>query len=136
MRRVSAPVRKGGVRVAEYLAFHLDASKRTQRDIANEIGYANANVLTMFKQGITKIPIAVAPRLAVALGVDPGHFLRMVIDEYMPDLLSEIEKHMGGLCTRNELTMVRTIRTVTKDKDPEMSDELKKKLIAWANGLE
>jgi hypothetical protein len=124
-----------GKTVAEYVTFHLDACKRTQREIAGEIGYSNSNVITMFKQGLTKIPVAVAPKLAVAIGVDPGQFLRMVLNEYMPDLLPEIEKHVGGLCTLNELAMLKTIRTATKDKDPAMTPAEEKALTTWAKGL-
>lgn len=132
---MSKSTKKGDVAVAAYLSFQLDSCKKTQREIANEIGYPNANVITMFKQGLTKIPVAVAPKLATAVGIDPGHFLKMVINEYMPELLDNIETHVGGLCTRNELAMVRVIRTVTKDRDPAMDKEQEKKLISWAKEL-
>lgn len=132
---VKSPPKKGDMSVAQFLAFQMDASKKTQRDIASEVGYKNANVLTMFKQGLTKVPISTAPRLATALGIDPGFFLKMVIQEYMPELLTEIEKHIGGLCTRNELRMVNVIRDATKGKDPELDEDQAKRLAAWAKGL-
>jgi len=124
--------KKSDVTVARFLSFQIDASRKTQREIASEIGYPNANVITMFKQGLTKVPIPVAPKVAVAIGVDPGFFLRMVLDEYMPDLLAEIEKHVGGLCSKNELAIVRVIRTATKDKDPELPKPAEKPLLSWA----
>jgi hypothetical protein len=127
--------KKGDVSVAEYLTFQLNSSKKTQREIANEIGYTNANVITMFKQGLTKIPVHVAPKLAAAIGIDPGHFLRMCMNEYMPELLPEIEIHLGGLCTKNEMAMIKAIRTVTKDADPVMDKEQEKKLLVWARDL-
>ena len=121
--------------VAEYLAFHLDNSKRTQREIAQELGYANSNVVTMFKQGLTKIPVAVAPKMAIAIGVDPGQFLKMVLNEYMPELLPEIEKHIGGLCSQAELELVKVIREATKGTDPKADESDKKALAVWAKGL-
>jgi hypothetical protein len=132
---VTKTVKKGDKTVAQYLAFQLDSSKKTQREIANSIGYTNANVITMFKQGLTKIPIHVAPKLAAAIGIDPGHFLRMCMNEYMPELLPEIEAHIGGLCTKNEMAMIKAIRTVTKDADPAMDKEQEKDLVAWAKKL-
>lgn len=132
---MSKTTKKGDIAVATYLSFQLDSCKKTQREIAHEIGYSNANVITMFKQGLTKIPIPVAPKLAVAVGIDPGHFLKMVINEYMPDLLESIEQHVGGLCTKNELAMVNVIRHATKDRDPAMTKEQEKKLISWAKEL-
>lgn len=127
--------KKGGISVAQYLSFQLDSSKKTQREIANEVGYSNANVITMFKQGLTKIPIHVAPKLATAIGIDPGHLLRMCMDEYMPELLPEIETHLGGLCSKNELAMIKVIRAATKDADPVMDKEQAKQLAAWAKSL-
>jgi plasmid maintenance system antidote protein VapI len=123
------------VSVAEYLAFHLDASNRTQREIANEIGYTNANVITMFKQGLTKVPPHVAPKLAKALGLDPAMFLRMVLQEYMPELLEVVERQVGGLCSQNEFQMLKVIRSATKNADPVMTKEQERKLVVWAKDL-
>jgi len=123
--------KRSEVTVAQFLSFQIDVSQKTQREIAREIGYQNANVITMFKQGLTKVPIPVAPKLAIAIGADPGVFLRMALDEYIPDLRPEIERHIGGLCTRNELAIIKLIRSVTKDKDPELPKPAEKHLLNW-----
>jgi len=43
--------------VAQYLTMKIDESGKTQREIATEVGYDAANVITMFKQGSTKLPL-------------------------------------------------------------------------------
>jgi hypothetical protein len=98
--------------VAQFLAYELDRSSKTQRAIGAEIGYGNSNIITMFKQGLTRVPIAVAPKLAQALGIDPIHFLRMCMNEYMPETLVAIEETLGALPTRNESRVLEILREV------------------------
>lgn len=127
--------KRGDLTVAKYLEFQIEASKKTQKEICAEIGYQKPNLITMFKQGSTKVPIHVAPKLAKSLGVDPANFTRMVIEEYMPELLPTIEKYIGGLASENEQEMLKVIRAATKDKDPPMDKDSEKSLSAWARGL-
>ena len=46
--------------------------KKTQAEIAEEAGFVNPNMVTMIKQGATKLPIDRVPALAKALEVDPA----------------------------------------------------------------
>lgn len=110
-------VRRPEVSVAQYLTFHLEATHKTQREIALEIGYDKANLITMFKQGLTKVPLHVAPKLAKAIGVDPVYFLRMCMREYMPDVLESIEDTIGAFPTQNETKVLKLLREVTKEED-------------------
>lgn len=54
--------------IAEYLAVQISLSEKSQREIAAEISYENPNVITMFKQGQTKVPMNKVGPLAKALG--------------------------------------------------------------------
>lgn len=82
---------------AEHLTKLINRSPKTQREIALEIGYSKPNLITMFKQGLTKVPIEVIPRLAKALDEDPAVLLRIALREYMPEALKTIEAHLGRL---------------------------------------
>ena len=51
-----------GMSVAEFIAAQIAMSDKTQREIALALGYDKPNIITMFKQGLTKIPLnKVAP---------------------------------------------------------------------------
>jgi transcriptional regulator with XRE-family HTH domain len=104
--------------VAEFLADRLASSDKTQRQVAAECGFESPNIVTMFKQGQTKLPINRVGPLAKALDVDPAHLLRLVLLEYLPNTWETIEKVMQStVLTTNELEMVRAFREVTGDND-------------------
>lgn len=106
--------------VAEYLADKLAATDKTQRQIAEECGFDNPNIITMFKTGQTKLPINRIGPLAKALDADPVHLLRMVMLEYMPDVWTSVEDIMKStILTANELELVRAFREVTGDADAQ-----------------
>ena len=58
--------------VAQYLTIKINESGKTQKEIATEIGYDAANVITMLKQGITKLPLNTDGPIAGQLNVDPA----------------------------------------------------------------
>lgn len=107
------------MRVADYLALQIVLSGKSQKQIAEEVGYDKANIVTMFKQGLTKIPIVKVGAFARALGVDPAYLLRLVLCEYMPETWAAIEDAIGGtILTRNELLLVQEYRRRTGNTDP------------------
>ena len=61
--------------VAQYLNTKINESGKTQKEIATEIGYDSPNVITMFKQGLTKLPMNTIGPIARALEVDPVYLL-------------------------------------------------------------
>jgi transcriptional regulator with XRE-family HTH domain len=104
--------------VAEFLADKIAAIDKTQRQISEECGFDNPNIITMFKNGLTKLPINRITPLAKALDVDPAYLLRLVMHEYMPDAWEAIENIMQStVLTSNELNLVRAYREVTGDND-------------------
>ena len=104
--------------VAEFLADKIAAIDKTQRQISEECGFDNPNIITMFKNGLTKLPINRISSLAKALDVDPSYLLRLVMHEYMPDAWEAIENIMKStVLTSNELQLVRAYREVTGDND-------------------
>lgn len=96
--------------VAEYLTKAIDLSGRTQRAIAAEVGYPKPNVISMMRQGQTKIPIGKIPLFAKALGVDPAHMLRIALAEYHPEVWEVIRSTIGDPLTRNEALLLGVYR--------------------------
>lgn len=85
------------VRVSDYLAAQMQICGKSQKEIAEEVGFPKANVLTMIKKGQTKLPIPRVPAMAKSLGVDPARLMRIVLAEYHPEILEAIEGTMGDL---------------------------------------
>lgn len=104
--------------VAEFIADKLAVVDKTQQEIATQCGFDNPNIITMFKTGMTKLPLNRIEPLANALNIDPVHLLRLVMHEYAPDTWDAIENVMQNTpLTANELELVRAYRRVTGDSD-------------------
>jgi transcriptional regulator with XRE-family HTH domain len=105
-------------KVADLVSHHIDASQKPRYQIAEESGFVNPSMISMIKNGSMKVPLERAPKLAVALGLDPTQFLRRVLHEYTPEVLEVIEEYMGGLLSENERKMLELWRQATKESDP------------------
>lgn len=120
---------------ADYIASQIDISDKSQKDMARELGYDNPNIITMFKKGITKIPINKVPKFADVLGLDRLHLLRLATLEYSPELWETFQAVIGSTVTKNEYEMVEAIRSVTGDSDPAITPEGRKLLKAAAKAM-
>lgn len=83
--------------VAIFLTKHVKKCKdrgKSSREIAAEVGYKNANNITMIKQGLSKVPLEKAPALAKALDVNPAEFVQLCITEYFPGVYSAMSETM------------------------------------------
>jgi hypothetical protein len=114
--------------VAEYLTHHIDAlvksKEKTQKQISDEIGYTNQNIITMFKQGRTPLPLNKVGPMARSINVDPVYLLRMVMSEYTPETYVEIEPLLSkSLVTNNERQIIDRLRQATGNTDPQLIDE-------------
>lgn len=97
--------------VAKFLTRAIARSGKSQREIAREIGYDKPNIITMFKQGLTKVPLTKVGPLARALGLDPVDLLRLTMAEYAPDTWAAIEDVMGEtLLTSDERVLIHAYR--------------------------
>lgn len=102
---------KQGIAVAAYLTQQLSLCGKSQIEVSTEVGYDNPNVLTMLKQGKTKLPINKVKVMARALGVDPIHLLRLTMLEYMPDTWEVISDVLGGtVLTTSEKNIIKLVR--------------------------
>lgn len=73
------------MKVAQYIDLLIDASPKTLRQIADEVGFPKPNVISMIRTGDTKVPVARAASLAIALGADPRDMLVRVLREQQPE---------------------------------------------------
>lgn len=134
--RIKEPIRgeilsKPTITVARYLEHQLALCGKPQKDIAEACGYVNANIITMFKTGKTKVPLPAVGPMAHALGVDPGFFLRLVIKEYLPDTWDAIESILGGgqLVTETEVELIRVIRDASAGRPVDVGDPGNRKAL-------
>lgn len=110
-------------KVAEFIASRQLLMGMTNKDVAEEVGYANPNVISMIKKGQTKLPVEKVAKMAEALGADPAKLLRMALKEYMPETLKVMEACMGNIVTQNEMAMIEIWRDATNGEDPEIPAE-------------
>ena len=115
--------------LAEYIARQIELCGKTQKQIAAEVGYPKPNIITMFKQGLTKVPLEKVPVLARSLGVDPAHMLRMALQEYQPEVLEVVEQFNGALLTDEEQELLGLVREASGGQrfylTPEKSEAIR-----------
>lgn len=73
----------------------INDSDKSQVKLSEELGYENQNMITMFKQGKTRVPLEKVVPLARALGVDPSALVQAWFTAYMPAALASIEPYMA-----------------------------------------
>lgn len=118
----------GRFTVASFLEYYLARSPKTQRQIAKEVGFEKPNMITMIKQGHTKLPIERVPALAKALDVDERFLMNLVLAEYHPALYEVIQSVYGLMVTKNEEEIIRFIRAVSGRGDPGLTPDVRKGL--------
>jgi hypothetical protein len=101
-----------------YIARQIDTSDKKQVEIARDLGYQKPNIITMFKQGLTRVPMEKVPRLARSLGLDPAHMMNTYLAEYAPEIKSTLEEVYGLVLTRNERGWIELLRRMSRDGDP------------------
>ena len=121
--------------IAMFLHTKIDESDKTQRQIADEIGYESPNMLSMMKHGDTKVPFEKVPALAKALDGDVGHVMCLAIEQYWPGLLDVITGIFGRTASKNEAKLLDELRLAFRNMDPAFSPEETKAVIAVLVGL-
>lgn len=97
--------------VADYLTRCIEASGKTQIQIAERAGFPTPNSLSMMATGRMKIPLIRIPHLAKAMGTDPRELLSQCLEAYQPNLYELIAHlHPSMLVTSKELKQVRALR--------------------------
>ena len=119
-------MKKSHIAVAEYLNQQIALSGVPQTEIAEKLGYDKPNIITMFKQGKTKIPMNKIAPLAKVLGIDPVHLLRMAMLEYSPETWEVLESLLGHrMIPENEQRVLALMHSATGGRDiaPKNDDQ-------------
>lgn len=100
--------------------------KKTQAQIAEEAGFVNPNMLTMIKQGSTKLPLDRVPDLAKALDTDRALLLRLAFEQAEGSTIAAaIYEIIGEPVTENERGWLAEIRDASGDTDPRLTSRAK-----------
>lgn len=108
-------------KTAAFLARAIEFSGKTQAEIAREAGFPKPNILSMLKQGQSRVPIERIPALADACMVDSAYFLRTALEEYCPAAYAVIVNTIGEPLTANEWDMVHCYRLIAPENQLEMN---------------
>jgi transcriptional regulator with XRE-family HTH domain len=118
-------------RLAKYIdqrALELKGRK-TQGEVATEAGFANPNMLTMLKQGATRVPLDRVPALAQALDCDPAWLLRLALEQGEGSTAAAaLYDIMGPMVTANERVWLAEIRDASGDSDPRLTSRARTSL--------
>jgi transcriptional regulator with XRE-family HTH domain len=132
--------KKPNLTVADYLTVQIDlCSKRgkTQTDIAREVGFDKPNIITMLKQGKSKLPISRVGAMARALGVDPLHLFQLAMSEYEPDTWAVIEDQVlkQPFITANEYEIIQLVRQSSVTNPKIRTQEERDRILSAVNKL-
>lgn len=115
-------------KAAKFLSHEMMLSDYSQKDLADLCGFKTANIITMLKQGLTKIPIDKIPILAKALNVDPVKFYKIVMIEYRPKEYQAIIEIIGEPITASERGVVALVRELMPYSEMESNLSYLKKI--------
>lgn len=123
--------------VAEYITHQINLCGKTQAMVAKESGFPQANIISMLKNGTTKVPLSKVSAIAKSIGVDPMYLFRMVMAEYQPELWSAIESLVmsQGVFTQNEMDIIKVVRESGVENPAIKTDEDREILKSAINRL-
>lgn len=114
---------RGKSEIAKFLGKRIyDLSHRkSQRDIAREIGFVNDNVVAMLKSGRTKVPLHRVVSIAKALETDPRELFVMALTQDGNEKDRAAFQQIVGEFSENELEIIGAIRKFSGATDPKLS---------------
>jgi len=96
--------------------------KKSQLQIANEAGFPNPNMVTMIKQGTSKLALDRVPSMARALDCDPAYLMRLALEQAEGDTAAQaLVEIFGSPITANETGWLQEIRAASDNSDPRMT---------------
>lgn len=82
-----------GNRLAKLIDKAIDKSSKSQREIADAVGFKNSNMITMIKQGHAKLPLDRVPAMARVLGIDAGPLFQLALEQfYSKEAIRELDR--------------------------------------------
>ena len=110
--------------LAKFVSKRIDELKgiKSQAEIAAQAGFPNANMITMIKQGATKLAIDRVPDLARALDADPAYLLRLTLEQQLgPVAARAVNDLLGTPLSKNERIWVEELRDASDNLDPAIT---------------
>lgn len=98
--------------VAGFLEKIINRSSYSQKEIAEMCGFNSSNIISMLKQGATKVPVEKIPALAKALDIDRVEFFELVMKNYRPKEYEVIVEIFGDPISDAERTIIKLLRQV------------------------
>jgi transcriptional regulator with XRE-family HTH domain len=100
--------------------------KKSQAEIAAEVGFINPNMITMLKTGASKLALDRVPALAKALDCDPAYLLRLALEQAVGNTAAKaISDVLGTPVTANERAWLEEIRDASDHVDPRLTARLR-----------
>lgn len=96
--------------VALFIASRIEAIGKLQKDIAEKVGFEKPNMITMIKQGKSRLPIDKIGPMAQALEIEPVALFSMCMEEYHPNTWKAIAPFLESAMTADERRMLGAIR--------------------------
>lgn len=96
--------------VARFVEERLQIIGITQREVAEKAGFEKPNMITMIKQGRTKLPMAKIGPFAEAIEVDSVELFQLCMSTYYPETWKALEPFMASSVTKDELTLINALR--------------------------
>jgi transcriptional regulator with XRE-family HTH domain len=109
------------------------APRKTQKELAREMGFLRPGMLSMIKTGAARIPFAKLPNVAEALGIDPALLIRTHLCETWPEFEDVVHEVFGGVLTEAEREWIEFFEGMGMLSPPantEMREKLQKILLA------
>ncbi|AGI71588.1 hypothetical protein OA238_c14400 [Octadecabacter arcticus 238] len=129
--------RKPGPHATSDLAIYLDRRilelrhKKTQRDIAIAAGFTNPNMLSMLKNGDTKLAVDRVATLAAALEVDPKYLLRLALAQDGNETMFRIyDEVIGTVVSHNEVGWLEVLREASGNSDPAVTTRARSTILS------
>ncbi|NEX60150.1 helix-turn-helix domain-containing protein [Noviherbaspirillum galbum] len=98
-------------KVAQFIDARIGELNKLQTQIAHEVGFNKPNMITMIKQGKTKLPLDKVGLMAKALECNPSDLLRLCLMEYDLETWKAIEPYLGAFLSAEEVMLVHAMRT-------------------------
>lgn len=115
-------------RIASFVDRRINQLKgrKSQKDIAEEAGFVNHNMITQIKLGASKVSLDRVSALAKALECDPAHLFRLALEQYYSKAtIAALSKFSGEVVTENEREFLTFIRQTSHDSDPKLSPKIR-----------
>jgi transcriptional regulator with XRE-family HTH domain len=105
--------------------------KKTQREIATTAGFTNPNMLTMLKQGHSKLPIDRVATLAAALEVDSKYMLRLALAQHGNETMVRVyDEVLGTVVSQHEVGWLTLLREASDNSDPAVTTRARSTILS------